>query len=76
MKIKINNADFAKAVDEALKESKFGNDENFRFAVETIAREILIASEWTNASPPAITHTALGVIGRVVWNSIDDASNR
>ena len=69
MEIKINNADFAKAVDEQLKKTKLGDDENFRFAVETIAREMLIASEWAKASPPAIAHAALGVICRVVWSS-------
>lgn len=68
MKIKINNADFEKVVDEAMKETSFGKDEKFRLAVETTAKNILIASEWTDASPPAIAQSAITVICRVVWN--------
>ena len=70
MKTKINNADFEKAVDEEMKLSPFPEDEKFRLAIETIAREILIAAEWTNASPPAIAQAALGVVYRATWESV------
>ena len=67
MKKQISDAVFEKAVDEEMEKSPFGTDEKFRFAVETIAKNLLIASEWTEASPPAIAHTAIGVLCRVVW---------
>ena len=71
MVVKVSNEDFAKAVDEEFKQRKLGDDENLRFAVETIARDVLVASEWTKASPPAIIHVALSVINRAVWHSFD-----
>lgn len=69
MKMTISDVDFAKALSEKLKESEFGGDDKFRLAVEVIAKEILLAAEFSGASPPAITNTALGVVTRAAWYS-------
>lgn len=69
----IDNAAFIKAVDEAIRGSTFEKNPKFRFAVESVARELLVMAQWSEISPPAISPVALSAVFRYAWDTFEVA---